>query len=268
MVLARLTRAAPPALRKRVGEVVSAGRTLSLRQEIRHRLKRSPGGLRLPGPVLRVATAGTADIEWFLGSGRLGFETIREFLAEVGLDIAQLDAALDFGCGCGRVLRHWPSTGRPKLYGCDIDGRAVRWLGRHMPWVETARTVGAPPLPWPDETFDLVWAFSVFTHLPREHQGSWQSELRRVTRRDGMILLSVHGSAYREQLNDEERQRFDRGELVERRAATPGSNAYGVYHPVKAVEDVLAPGTDLQSIRPRGARGNPPQDLVVLRRPF
>ena len=175
---------------------MSAGRTLSIRQEIRYRLEQKPGGPRLPGPVLRVATAGTADIEWFLGSGRLGFETICEALADEGVDTAKLGAALDFGCGCGRVLRHWPSTGRPKLYGCDIDDRAVRWLSRRLPWVGTATTVGTPPLPWPDETFDLVWAFSVFTHLPQELQTPWRNELRRVTRRGGMILLSVHGSAY------------------------------------------------------------------------
>jgi len=262
-----MTAAVPACLRSRVGEAVTALRTLSIGGELRARFGGRADGQPLPGPLLRVATAGTADLDWFLTGGRLGYETLRDTLAELGTDIAQLKAVLDFGCGCGRVLRHWPERGSPALHGCDVNRRAVAWIRRRLPAVEAARTGATPPLPWPDRRFDLVWAFSVFTHIPGGLQRTWRQELRRVTRRGGLILVSVHGSACREQLDADELERFDRGELVERWAPRPGSNAYGVYHPVAAIERILAPDLELVAVRTRGARGNPPQDLVVLRRP-
>jgi len=46
-----------------------------------------------------------------------------------------------------------------------------------------------PPLPFPDNSFDLIYAVSVFTHLSEEHQRTWLPELRRVLRPGGRLLL-------------------------------------------------------------------------------
>jgi ubiquinone/menaquinone biosynthesis C-methylase UbiE len=38
-----------------------------------------------------------------------------------------------------------------------------------------------PPLPFPDDHFDLVFSSSVFTHIDEHAQDLWLAELRRVT---------------------------------------------------------------------------------------
>ncbi|MGY1688890.1 class I SAM-dependent methyltransferase [Geodermatophilus sp. SYSU D01105] len=66
-----------------------------------------------------------------------------------------------------------------------------------------------PPLPFDDGRFDLVLGYSVFTHLPVDHQDAWLAELRRVTRPGGLLLLTVHGrSAY---ANASTRSSFHKG---------------------------------------------------------
>jgi SAM-dependent methyltransferase len=53
-----------------------------------------------------------------------------------------------------------------------------------------------PPLPYPDERFDLVYALSVFTHLTESQQRSWSAELHRVTRTCGYVLFTTHGPSF------------------------------------------------------------------------
>jgi len=50
-----------------------------------------------------------------------------------------------------------------------------------------------PPLEWEDGFFDLVYAISFLTHLPETRQKQWLAELDRVTRDDGLILVTLIG---------------------------------------------------------------------------
>ena len=62
--------------------------------------------------------------------------------------------------------------------------------------------------------------------------------------------------------------RFERGELVVRWSDLAGTNLCSAYHPERYVRETLAQGFDVSTIEPEGARGNPTQDLIVLRRPL
>jgi len=45
---------------------------------------------------------------------------------------------LDFGCGCGRVLRHWSGVHGTGVYGCDINPKMVDWCNEHLPFADVA----------------------------------------------------------------------------------------------------------------------------------
>jgi SAM-dependent methyltransferase len=122
-----------------------------------------------------------------------------------------------------------------------------------------------PPLPYADASFDLVYALSVFTHLPEALQRPWMEELRRVLVPGGHLVVSLHGARYVDQLDASQRERFEAGELVVR-GDGPGSNVLGAYHPEAYLRQTLARGFEVLTIVPEGARGNLPQDLVLLRR--
>ena len=224
-------------------------------------------GLPVPPPRLIVRVAGTADVGWFLESGRLAAESIRSSLARHARRMEELGSLLDFGCGCGRVTRRWVELDRTDVHGADANEHAVAWCRANLPFARFASNGLAPPLAYADESFDLVYALSVFTHLPEELQLTWMRELERLLRPGGFLLLTTHGERYRERLAAEERAAFDAGRLVVRWPEGAGTNLCSAFHPPSYVKERLATRLDVAEFVPEGATGNPHQDLYLLRRP-
>jgi SAM-dependent methyltransferase len=238
---------------------------LSARQLLSRGEETAPDGLPLPPARLRVAVAGTADLDWFLEGGLRAADSIRDALGPGELE--RLGALLDFGCGCGRVVRNWHSLVHTRVEGTDSDARAVAWCSANLPFAGFRQNGLEPPLGYEDESFDLVYALSVFTHIPAPAQRPWLDELRRLLRPGGRLLITTQGDAYRDHLSPAERERYEAGELVVRDATGAGSNLCTVFHPPEVVRRETAQGFELERFEPSGAKGNPVQDLVLLRVP-
>jgi SAM-dependent methyltransferase len=247
------------ALLGRVGLLLPAYRVYEAVRGMRRRGTATADGLPLPPPRLRVTVAGTADIGWFLESGRSAADSIR---AALPVPMESLDSLLDFGCGCGRVVRWWQAL-PGEVHGTDYNAGLVAWCRPHLPFASFGVNGLEPPLTYGDDAFDLVYALSVLTHLPLETQERWLGELARVSRK--WVIVSVHGDAYRERLSEEERVTYDAGEVVVRWGEVPGTNLCTTFHPRAAVERLVAPQFELVSFVAEGAKGNPHQDLVLLR---
>ena len=78
--------------------------------------------------------------------------------------------------------------------------------------------------------------------------------------------MTTHGERYRPRLSASERERFDAGELVVRRAEAAGSNLCAAFHPRAYVQETLAGQLEAVEFVPEGAKGNPYQDLHLLRK--
>jgi SAM-dependent methyltransferase len=152
------------------------------------------GDLPDPGGDLISRVAGGPDREAFLLSGRRSVRELERVLAVAERPLDSFESVLDFGCGCGRMLLWLEELGRVSaLHGTDIDGEAVAWCRANLPFATVAVNDADPPLPYPSAMFDLVFNHSVFTHIDERRQDLWLAELRRVTRPDGLLVLSTHG---------------------------------------------------------------------------
>lgn len=102
---------------------------------------------------------------------------------------------LDLGCGPGRVLRHFHAEAEvAEFHGCDIHAPSIEWLRAHM--TMPAKVFVAPerpPLPVPDEHYDLVFALSVFTHIT-DMWAEWLLEVHRILSDDGVFICTFQGS--------------------------------------------------------------------------
>jgi SAM-dependent methyltransferase len=207
-----------------------------------------------------VRVAMTADADWFLRTGRAAYDAIA---AHAPLD--DVGSVLDFGCGCGRVTRYFDRFDGA-VAGSDLSRPAVDWCRENLPFATFELNGLHPPLRFADASFDLVYALSVFTHLTAELQLAWRDEVLRVLRPGGLFLLTTHGRSYVPRLDAGELAAFERGELVVRWGEMPGTNLCSAYHPEPYLREDFAQGFAFLELEPEGARGNPTQDLVVLRK--
>jgi SAM-dependent methyltransferase len=130
----------------------------------------------------------------FAERGREQWGLVKSLLGDEG-DLAGR-RALDFGCGVGRILVP-ASAADPEceFWGCDIDEPSIDWLRAGSPQLEL-RTNGAwPPVDLPGEQFDLIWAFSVFTHLT-DAWSAWLLELHRLLKPGGKLIATVFGPGH------------------------------------------------------------------------
>jgi SAM-dependent methyltransferase len=131
--------------------------------------------------------------EDFLGSGRRDADRMVEVLGEAGFTLAPGTRVLDFGCGPGRVLRWLPD--HVDGWGVDLNADRIAWCQTALSPPFRFATCGTyPHLPFGDDTFDLVYAGSVFTHLA-ELADTWLLELLRLTAPGGMLYLTIHDQA-------------------------------------------------------------------------
>lgn len=154
------------------------------------------GAIPLPPDDLVYRVTGAFDVEAFESSGALHLHELTATLDRIGRPLTSDMRLLDFGCGCGRLLRHLRAGDAAlRLTGVDIDQSAVSWVREHIPRVEALRVDCLPPTPLHAMTFDVIVAYSVFTHLDEVYQDAVLSELLRLVKPEGIVLATVHGDS-------------------------------------------------------------------------
>jgi SAM-dependent methyltransferase len=224
-------------------------------------------GLPLPPPALVHAVAGHFDLREYYESGVLHADLFRRVLVANGFEVERFRSLLDFGCGCGRVLRQWRELRETQLYGCDYNSRLADWCRRSLPFAEFRVNELGQPLPYGRGGLDFVYAVSVFTHLTEPLQRSTMRALERVLAPGGVLLITTKGLSRLSGLNDEERERFFRGELVVQAERYAGRNLCSAFHPESYIRERLATGFDVLAFVPADVEAGHTQDLVLLQKP-
>jgi glycogen(starch) synthase len=93
---------------------------------------------------------------------------------------------LDVGGGYGRFAG--PLSAQHEVVLCDISPEMIEEASHRWPSLHVIRA-DARCLPFEDESFDLVLAIDLLTHLPRLDQGF--AELARVARRGGRVVADT-----------------------------------------------------------------------------
>jgi len=220
----------------------------------------------MPPPDLVYLVTGQFDIEAFYQNGVTGAKCIEEVLEKQGLDINTFETILDFGCGCGRVIRQWKKLQGAKLYGVDYNPRLADWCRSSLAFAKFGVNESDTPLSFSDNTFDFIYSISVFTHLTESNQRFWMGELARVLKSGGYLLFTVHGISRLNDLAGEQRRAFEAGKPIILGGQFSGTNFCGTYHPESYIKNVLCAGLRFVAFEP-GAAKDANQDIFLMQRP-
>jgi SAM-dependent methyltransferase len=165
---------------------------------------------QIPPPILRYRVSGETGLNRFLEVSERAAQNVVLALEQAGVSIERCKVILDFGCGCGRVLTWLVAQFPDKLFfGTDVDEPAIEWCRDHLTLAQFNKNDLLPPLRYPSEMFDLVYAVSVFTHLNEELQLRWLAEIRRILKPSGVALFTVHGRCVWEKLSQPEVRKIE-----------------------------------------------------------
>jgi len=144
--------------------------------------------------------------------GSKDFKAVGDEFVELFKNVGGLkptDRVLDIGSGIGRMALPLTSFLKEGRYeGFDIDARGVEWCQQHITpqhshfnfqYVDlynkyyNSKAATAPSdfkFPYPDSSFDFVFATSVFTHLLPDDAHHYLKEIERVLAPGGTAFLT------------------------------------------------------------------------------
>ncbi|MGF6710222.1 SAM-dependent methyltransferase [Luteibacter sp. W1I16] len=160
----------------------------------------SPLGDPLPGFPDEVTQRNTTGI-----AGRDTVEQAFSFYDDIiaGMKkgrVRTLDAnsrVLDFGVGWGRVARLFLERVRAaNIYGIDVDPEFVRLTQALFPGGNFKVCEPFPPSSFEGGTFDLISAYSVFSHLSESSTKAWFAEFSRILKPGGCVAFTTRDATF------------------------------------------------------------------------
>jgi len=127
------------------------------------------------------------------------FATGNEMAAALALELKRLracDAALEIGCGPGRLMRPM-SRHFTEIHGVDVSDEMIKLARQRLAGTPNAHphhTSGSDLSLFPDASFDFVYSYAVFQHIPsRDVVFNYLREARRVLKPGGVLRCQLNG---------------------------------------------------------------------------
>jgi 2-polyprenyl-3-methyl-5-hydroxy-6-metoxy-1,4-benzoquinol methylase len=216
-----------PSLRARFGEYSDAEWLHVLERSLEERVI---AGAALPGfppDEVQIRTVGSAGAH-ALREAFAFYAFVKRMCARHGVELSAATKILDFGIGWGRIARFFlKDVDAENLYGADVDRELVRVCADTALPVAVAHVEPKGSLPFAHDEFDLVTAYSVFTHLPEPVQDTWLAEISRAMVPGALFVATVQSprtfELFRAVDPDDDAQHFWHRRVASRLRKHPGS---------------------------------------------
>lgn len=125
---------------------------------------------------------------------RQNLEQAFEFYKLILGQTSSLQSVVDFGGGWGRILRFFLREVDPKqLYLIDCLTDAIEEAKRTQAPFNIIQTLPGQPCPVPENNIDVVYAFSVFSHLSEASSRQALRDFSRILKKGGIAVITTRG---------------------------------------------------------------------------
>lgn len=99
---------------------------------------------------------------------------------------------LDYGCGWGRILRFFLRDVDPAmLWGVDGIPEMIAVCKQTNRWCNFDLVSTRPPTLFQADAFDLIYCYSVFSHLSEEIHTQLLTEFKRILKPGGVLIITT-----------------------------------------------------------------------------
>jgi ubiquinone/menaquinone biosynthesis C-methylase UbiE len=114
-----------------------------------------------------------------------------------GVQISPDAQVLDFGMGWGRILRFWlKDVDSKNLWGVDVDANMVNLCTQLFDCCNFAKVEVHPPSGFESNKFHVIYAYSVFSHLPEAVGMQWIAEFSRILKPGGIVIATTNSRRF------------------------------------------------------------------------
>jgi SAM-dependent methyltransferase len=146
----------------------------------------------LPSEEMQIQTIGSAGDTALLEAFNAWRLFKSQFQRHTGQPISEKTRVLDFGCGWGRFLRFFLKDAQPmNLWGFDPSPERIQACRATNPRCQFVQSALMPPTPITDGFFDLIYCYSIFSHLSEDAHKRWLKELHRLLRPGGILIATT-----------------------------------------------------------------------------
>ena len=144
----------------------------------------------MPSDAVQTAFTGLAG-----GSNlQQAFNFYRYIHSTCRLDSIAEPRILDFGGGWGRIARLFlRETSPDRIVVADVQGYAIHSLRETGGRFVAIQNRPEPPIPTLTGRFDLIYAYSVFSHLSQEYFHAWMDYLLGLLNPGGHLVFTTRG---------------------------------------------------------------------------
>lgn len=146
-----------------------------------------------PDESIQVGMVGSSN-QTALREGFNFYQTVRKICTGHGAHWNEESHLLDFGTGWGRYARIFVRDFHPdNIFGIDVDPDFVELCKKTFPFGNFSTTPALPPCGLEHNKFDLIVAYSVFSHLSETLANAWIEEFYRLLKPGGFIAITTQG---------------------------------------------------------------------------
>ena len=155
-------------------------------------------GVKMPGfPSVEIQTqfVGSSGATTLKGEAWTFYKLIKSNVKTYNpMGINSETKILDFGCGWGRIVRFFfKDVKSENVFGIDVDADIIEICKNTLPYGDFSVCNPLSPVKFQEDSFDIIFAYSVFSHLRSDVASNWVQEFARILKPGGLLIATTRG---------------------------------------------------------------------------
>jgi SAM-dependent methyltransferase len=183
----------------------------------------------VPAPDIQTRFTGVAGDNTFR-EGWSFYRLVKNIVRQHGLALQSNQTVVDFGCGWGRIIRFFLKDVAPgNIWGLDCLPEVISICQETNPLCQFKLVEPLPPTSIAAASVDLIYCYSVFSHLAEDAHRQWLAEFQRMLKPGGLLIATTRPREFIPQCAEVRQKQITLGQMGAASAFEDTASALAAY---------------------------------------